>query len=63
MTDDQPLRTLYVLVDYTPDGGTTLHTRGTALQFHPDDRDANGLILRGILSPKPVRREAGDTKQ
>lgn len=59
MTDQN--RTLYALVDYTDATGT--HTQGDAVQYPTDDRDANGLILRGILSPRPVRRQAGDPQQ
>lgn len=59
MTDQT--RTLYVLVEYT-DGRNT-HQRGTAVQFAPDDREADALLHRGILSPKPVRRQAGDPQQ
>lgn len=61
MTDDQPLRTLYVLVDYTTDGGTTTHTRGESVQFTPDDHEPDELLLRGILTTKPVRRQPGET--
>lgn len=57
MTDTP--RTLYVLVDYKDTTGT--HTRGEAVQFHQDNRDANELLRRGILSPKPVRRQPGET--
>lgn len=60
MTDSP--RTLYVLVDYSPDRHTT-HTRGTAVQFQPGDRQADELLHRGILSTRPVRRQAGDTQQ
>jgi hypothetical protein len=56
MTDTP--RTLYVLVDYKDRTGT--HTRGEAVQFTPDDREANELLHRGVLSTKPVRRQAGD---
>lgn len=55
MTDQ--LRTLYVLVTYTDRQGT--YERGQAVQFHPHDREAAELLRRGILSPKPVRRQAG----
>lgn len=54
-------RTLYVLVDYTDTTGT--HKRGEAVQFTPDDREANELLHRGIVSPKPVRRQAGEPQQ
>lgn len=56
MTDQT--RTLYVLVDYHDRTGN--HTRGEAVQFAPDDREADELLLRGVISPKPVRRQAGD---
>jgi hypothetical protein len=61
MTDQPQPRTLYVLVDYTDTTGT--HQRGEAVQFAPDDREANALLHRGVLSPRPVRRQAGETKQ
>jgi hypothetical protein len=59
MTDTP--RTLYVLVDYTD--ATATHTRGEAVQFTPDDPEANELLRRGVLSPKPIRRQAGETPQ
>lgn len=57
---DQPLRTLYVLVDYTD--GRLVHTRGEAVQYLATDREADALLHRGVLSPKPVRRQPGDTQ-
>lgn len=60
MTDQTP-RTLYVLVEFT-DGHNT-HQRGTALQYAPDDRQADELLHRGVLSTKPVRRQAGEGQQ
>lgn len=54
---DQP-RTLYVLVPYTDRQGT--YERGQAVQFRPHDREAGELLRRGVLSPKPIRRQAGE---
>lgn len=56
MTDTT--RTLYVLVDYKD--RTTTHTQGDAVQFTADDREADELLHRGVLSTKPVRRQAGE---
>jgi hypothetical protein len=53
-TPERPPRTLYVLIDYTD--GRNHHQRGTAVQFHPDDRQADELLHRGVLSIRPVRR-------
>lgn len=59
MTDTP--RTLYVLVDYKDRTGT--HTRGEALQFPQDDKEADALLHRGVLSPKPLRRQAGEPQK
>lgn len=59
MTDTP--RTLYVLVDHID--ATATHIRGDAVQFAPDDREADELLRRGVLSTKPVRRQAGETQQ
>jgi hypothetical protein len=56
MTDAE--RTLYVLVDYT-DNQKVVHAVGESVKFAKDDREANELLRRGVLSPKPVRRSAG----
>lgn len=60
MTDEQPTRTLHVLVDYTDPSGA--HQRGESVQFATDDREAGELLRRGILSTKSVRRQAGETQ-
>jgi hypothetical protein len=57
---DQP-RTLYVLVDYKDRTGT--HARGEVLQFPQGDREADELLRRGVLSTRPIRRQAGEPQQ
>jgi hypothetical protein len=55
MTDT---RTLYVLVNYTDHAAT--HQRGESVQFTTDDREADELLRRGVLTTHPVRRQAGE---
>lgn len=56
---DQDQRTLYVVVDYTDAQGE--HKRGDSVTYESDDREGSELLRRGVLSSKPVRREAGQS--
>lgn len=58
MTDTE--RTLYVVVDYTDAKGSE-HKRGESVKYAKDDREGSELLRRGVLSAKPVRREAGES--
>lgn len=60
MTRETKDRTLYVVVDYTDAQGVE-HSRGDSVTYPVADRDGNELLRRGILSSKPVRREAGQS--
>jgi hypothetical protein len=55
----QEVRTLYVQVDYTDHLGTD-HVRGDSVQYQKSDREGSELVRRGVLSMKPVRRQAGE---
>jgi hypothetical protein len=53
-------RTLYVQVDYTNAQGRE-YKRGDSVAFAVGDREGSELLRRGVLSTKPVRREAGQS--
>lgn len=59
MTRETTDRTLYVAVDYTDAQGE--HTRGDSVTYAVGDREGSELLRRGVLSTKPVRREAGQS--
>lgn len=50
-------RTFYVIVDFTGADGVE-HKRGESVTFAEGDRLGNELRQRGVLSLKPVRRDA-----
>jgi hypothetical protein len=54
-------RTLYVLVDYTDEKGAE-HKRGDSVTFATGDKEGSELLFRGVLSTRPVRRSAGESK-
>ena len=55
----QEMRTLYVQVDYKDHEGVD-HSRGDSVQYPKGDTEGSELIRRGVLSSKPVRRQAGE---
>ena len=50
-------RMLYVHVEYRDREG--VHSRGSTIAASSDDRVVRELVYRGIVSDRPVRREAG----
>jgi hypothetical protein len=62
MTQETKDRTLYVLVDFTDAQGTE-HKRGDSVTYAAGDREGSELLRRGVLSAKPVRREAGQSSR
>jgi hypothetical protein len=60
MTRETTTRTLYVQVGYTDAQGFE-HQRGDSVTFDVADREGSELLRRGVLSVKPVRREAGQS--
>ncbi len=57
MSDE--VRTLYVQVDYKDHEGVD-HTRGDSVQYAKGNPEGSELVRRGVLSVKPVRRQAGE---
>lgn len=55
----EEMRTLYVQVDYKDHEGVE-HARGDSVQYPKSHREGSELVRRGVLSAKPVRREAGE---
>lgn len=60
MTRETKDRTLYVQVAYTDARGGE-HKRGDSVTYAMADREGSELLRRGVLSTKPVRREAGQS--
>jgi hypothetical protein len=60
MTKETKDRTLYVQVDFTDSQGNE-HKRGDSVTYAVGDQDGSELLRRGVLSTKPVRREAGQS--
>jgi hypothetical protein len=60
MTQETKDRTLYVVVDHIDAQGNE-RTRGDSVTYAVDDREGSEMLRRGVLSTKPVRREAGQS--